>query len=182
MTVRLGEVVPDFSLPDARGTLVQVPAASTSVVYFTSNRCPSAIGWQQRIADVAADYESSGVTVIAVNVPLQFPGDTSRHSSFGDGIEGVRAVAGRSEWAGIVYLDGTDLAAAREWGAQVTPDVFVVDSDRRLRYRGAPDDSPLQPEHGAQWLRDALDAVLAGRAVDFVPTNLVGGAIRFRTA
>ena len=43
-----------------------------------------------------------------------------------------------------------------------TPDVFVLDSDLRLRYRGAPDADHDDPSQEGGWLRAALDAVLAG--------------------
>lgn len=175
----LGDEVPDLSLPDVHGVMTRLPVSCATVVYFTSNRCPSAMGWQQRLADVATDYRAAGVRVIAVNVPLQFPGGTARHSSHDDGVEGMKSVIDMPQWAGITYLDGTDTIAARAWGAQVTPDVFVVDRCRRLRYRGAPDDSVFEPDHRAQWLRDALDAVLEGADPPFVPTNQTGGAIRF---
>ena len=51
---------------------------------------------------------------------------------------------------------------ARAYGAQTTPDVFVIDADGRLRYRGAPDADHNDPSLNAAWLREALDALLAG--------------------
>ena len=55
-----------------------------------------------------------------------------------------------------------DQDAARAWGPLTTPDVFVLDSDLRLRYRGAPDADHDDPSQEAAWLRAALDAVIAG--------------------
>ena len=60
------------------------------------------------------------------------------------------------------YLHDATQEVARAYGAQTTPDVFVVDSEGILRYRGAPDSDYGDPSLNAEWLRGALDAVLAG--------------------
>ena len=60
------------------------------------------------------------------------------------------------------YLHDATQEVARAWGARVTPDVFVVDADGRLAYRGAPDADHRDESLHAAWLRAALDAVLAG--------------------
>jgi hypothetical protein len=58
--------------------------------------------------------------------------------------------------------------------------VFVLDAERRLRYRGAPDSDYDDPEAGAAWLREALDAVLAGREPPRAETKPVGCSIKWR--
>ncbi len=52
---------------------------------------------------------------------------------------------------------------AHALGAERTPEVFLFDRDRRLVYHGAIDDSRDETAVHAQYLRDALEAVLAGR-------------------
>lgn len=178
MTLGVGEHAPPFRLPDGDGVMRDLPRAPASIVYFTSNRCPSSLSWQPRIADVAEAYADRGVCVVAINVPIQFPGASGARFPFRDGLEGIRDVADRHEWRGILYLDGCDLRAARAWGAEVTPDLFVLDHESVVRYRGAPDESQFEPEYRAVWLRDALDAVLEKRKPPFVPTNLIGCPIR----
>ena len=61
-----------------------------------------------------------------------------------------------------------------------TPDVFVVDREGIIRYRGAPDADYEDPSLNAAWLRDALDAVLEGRAPDPEQTDPVGCSIKWR--
>jgi hypothetical protein len=58
--------------------------------------------------------------------------------------------------------------------------VFVVDAEGRLRYRGAPDADYKDPAQNAEWLRDALDAVLEGRAPDPAETDPVGCSIKWK--
>jgi hypothetical protein len=62
----------------------------------------------------------------------------------------------------------------------VTPDVFVLDPERRIRYRGAPDDDYDDPSQRARWLRDALDAVLAGEVPARSQTEPIGCSIKWR--
>lgn len=176
----VGELAPDFELPDSAGVMWRIADAPATVVYFTSNRCPDCFSWQPRLGDASRDYAGRGVRFIAVNVPCQFPGEVAARMPMRDGLEGVRAVADRVEWRGIPYLHGDTLAVARSYGARVVPDLFVIDADRIVRYRGAPDSGVFEPDKRAQWLRDALDAVLAGRRPSFIPQNLVGCPIKWR--
>jgi len=68
---------------------------------------------------------------------------------------------------------------ARAFGAKTTPDVFVVDSEGRLAYRGAPDADYDDPSQDAAWLRSALDAVLAGETPDPMETDPVGCSVKW---
>ena len=69
---------------------------------------------------------------------------------------------------------------ARAYDARTTPDVFVLDNDLNLRYRGAPDADHEDPSLNAAWLRGALDAVLAGGEPDPAETRPVGCSIKWR--
>jgi hypothetical protein len=60
------------------------------------------------------------------------------------------------------------------------PDVFVLDAQRRLRYRGAPDSDYDDPDAGAAWLREALDAVLSGGEPARTETKPVGCSIKWK--
>ena len=68
----------------------------------------------------------------------------------------------------------------KAFGAEVTPDVFVVDGDMRIRYRGAPDEAHEDPAANALWLREALDDVLSGVELRRPATEPVGCAITWR--
>ncbi len=174
MSVDLGARAPEFELPDTDGAThrTDVPAPATAVI-FTCNHCPYALAWHERLLDVARDYAEHGVRVLLVN-----PNDARRYprDSYEAMQERVRADGG---WP-APYLHDATQEVARAYGARTTPDVFVLDADRRLAYRGAPDADHHDPSLGARWLRDALDAVLAGRPVERAETEPVGCSIKWR--
>ena len=78
------------------------------------------------------------------------------------------------------YLHDETQEVARAFGAAKTPDVFVFDADLKLRYRGAPDADYDDPDQGADWAREAIDAVLDGREVERPETDPVGCGIKWR--
>jgi hypothetical protein len=77
------------------------------------------------------------------------------------------------------FLHDASQRVARAYGAQRTPDVFVFDGELRLRYRGAPDDDYDDPSRDAHWLREALDALLAGEPPARHETEPVGCTIKW---
>jgi hypothetical protein len=95
-----------------------------------------------------------------------------------DSLEAMRARVAADEFASP-YLHDESQQAAREWGATVTPDVFVVDSGGVLRYHGAPDADHSDESLRAAWLREALDDVLAGRDVARPQTQPRGCSIKW---
>ena len=66
------------------------------------------------------------------------------------------------------------------YGAERTPEVFLFDGDRRLVYHGAIDDSRNEDAVTTHYLRDAIDAVLAGHAPETADTMPVGCSVKFR--
>jgi hypothetical protein len=78
------------------------------------------------------------------------------------------------------YLHDATQEVARNYGARTTPDVFVLDREGVLRYRGAPDGDYDDPGQRAAWLRDALDAILAGREPERAETDPVGCSIKWK--
>ncbi len=94
----------------------------------------------------------------------------------------MRERVARGELGPVPYLFDATQDVARAYDARVTPDVFVLDDDLRLRYRGAPDADHDDPGAGADWLRDALDAVLAGRDPDPALTEPRGCTVKWRAA
>jgi peroxiredoxin len=174
MSVDLGARAPDFELPDTEGATHRTDAsAPATVVTFTCNHCPYALAWHERLLDVARDYAGRGVRLLLVNAndAQRYPRD-----SFDAMQERVRADGG---WP-APYLHDATQEVAKAYGARTTPDVFVLDADGRLAYRGAPDADHHEPSLRARWLRDALDAVLAGRPVECAETEPVGCSIKWR--
>src|ERR687892_1487934 len=166
--MRIGDEATTFTLPGTDGQ--EYGPDGVTVVVFTCNHCPYALAWHDRLTEVAKDYD---VTFLAVN-----PNDAERYprDSFEAMKERVEADGG---WP-FPYLRDESQEVARAYGAQTTPDVFVLDTQPILRYRGAPDGDHRGPGAGAAWLREALDAVLAGEQPQRPETEPVGCSVKWR--
>jgi peroxiredoxin len=169
----VGNTAPSFSLPDTEGVLHELSGAPATVVVFTCNHCPYALGWHERIMSAARDYAPRGVRTLAVN-----PNDAERYP--GDSLGAMRVRVQAGEFDGVPYLRDESQAVAHAYDAQTTPDVFVIDAQDVIRYRGAPDSDVENRGLNAGWLRGALDAVLDGRDPDPAETPPVGCTIKWR--
>jgi peroxiredoxin len=175
MPIAIGEQAPDFRLPAVRGEEHSLAAESSpaTVVYWTCNHCPYALAWHERMLELTRDYSDRGVRVFAIN-----SNDGERYPA-----DSLEAMTERVEKEGgwpHPYLHDETQEVAREWGAQRTPDVFVLDDQLRLRYRGAPDADYDDPSQKAAWVRESLDAVLAGQEPERAETDPVGCTIKWR--
>lgn len=169
----IGDHAPAFALPDTEGTTHGPGDAPATVVVFTCNHCPYALAWHERIVELARDYADRGVRVLAIN-----PNDAERYPR--DSLQAMRARVQRGEFSGVPYLCDSSQDVARAYDAKTTPDVFVLDAGGLLRYRGAPDADCDDPAQNAAYVRDALDAVLAGRDPDRPQTPPVGCSIKWK--
>jgi hypothetical protein len=92
----------------------------------------------------------------------------------------MRARVEQGEFDGVPYLRDESQEVARAYDAKTTPDVFVLDSNGLLRYRGAPDADYEEPSQNAAYLRSALDALLEGRDPTPAETVPVGCSIKWK--
>lgn len=164
----------NFSLPDTEGKTHSPGDAPATVVAFTCNHCPYALAWHERLIAVANDYADKGVKFLAItsNDAEKFPAD---------GPEANAARVANGEFGAVPYLYDESQAVAREYDAKTTPDLFVFDADMNLKYRGAPDADHEDPSLNASYLRDALDAVLAGDEPDPAQTESIGCSIKWKS-
>ena len=165
----------DFALPDTEGRvhrLSELTATGPVVVVFTCNHCPYALAWHERLADVAHDYGPRGVRTLFVN-----PNDGERYPA--DSLDAMRERVAEEGWS-VPYLHDETQHVARAYGARTTPDVFVIDGEMHVRYRGAPDEDYEDPAANALWLREALDDVLSGVELRRPETTPVGCSIKWK--
>ena len=171
MSTAIGTDAPTFTLPATDGTEHSPGDAPATLVVFTCNHCPYALAWHDRIAAIARDYRD--VKVLAIN-----PNDAERYPR--DSFDAMRArVADDGGWP-MPYLRDETQEVARAYGARTTPDCFVIDGQGRIVYRGAPDADYQDPSLDAAWLREALDAVLAGSEPERAETEPVGCSIKWK--
>jgi peroxiredoxin len=174
-TFGLGDIVPAFTLPDTEGAEHTVPAAESpaaTVLVVTCNHCPYVIAWNPRLRAVAEDYAPRGVRFLAIN-----GNDAERYPA--DSLEHMRRFVRDQSWP-IPYLHDDSQEALRALGGERTPQVFVLDGEQRLAYRGAPDGDHTDESQHAQWLRAALDAVLAGEEPERAETPAKGCSVKWR--
>ena len=171
MSTAVGTEAPTFSLPDTDGVEHSPGGAPATLVVFTCNHCPYALAWHDRIAAVAREYPDVKVLAISSNDALRYPRDSYEAMR-----ERVQADGG---WP-MPYLYDESQDVARAYGAQTTPDCFLIDAEGRVVYRGAPDADHEDPSQNAAWLRDAIDAVLEGNQPATAETTPVGCSIKWR--
>jgi peroxiredoxin len=175
MSTVLGAEAPQFDLPGVDGqhhSLDSYADADALVLVQSCNHCPYVQAWEGRLSAIARDYANRGVRVVAVN-----SNDADHYPD--DSFEKMQK---RSQERGFAfdYLYDEPQAVARALEAERTPEVFVYDHDRRLRYHGAIDDNRDERAASQQYLRDALDAVLAGDDPSVAETPAVGCTVKWR--
>ena len=159
---------------DLRGTdgkehsLSDFKEAAAIVVVFTCNDCPYAQGYEERLAKLMTDYKERGLAIIAIN-----PNKT-------EDLEAMRARAKERKFP-YPYVQDATQEIAKKFGALRTPEVFLLDKQRKIAYTGAIDDATIPGgKPNVKFLQDAVDAVLAGKEPPKTVTRAVGCTIRWR--
>jgi peroxiredoxin len=170
--LNIGDKAPDWSgivgTDDEEHSLADYADAKALVLVFTCNHCPVAVAYEDRLIALQEDYEDKGVQVVAVNVN-NIPADK------------LDKMKERAEAKGFnfPYIYDSSQKMGRDYGATCTPHVFVLDGDREIAYMGAVDDNNNPEKAEQQYLRDALDAILAGDAADPAETKQRGCSIKW---
>jgi peroxiredoxin len=172
----LGTPAPDFSLPGVDGASYSLDSfrdAKLLVVIFTCNHCPYAQALEPRFIALQRDYAAKGVRICAIN-----PNDERAYPE--DDFAHMKQRARDNAW-NFPYLRDEAQRVARAYDAACTPDIFVFDAERKLRYNGRCDDNWKEPAKVARHdLRRALDQLLAGGAVDFDVHPALGCSVKWK--
>ena len=155
-------------------SIADVAGKAGTLVIFTCNHCPFAKGWEQRIAELGATYSKRGIGVILINA-----NDPAMHAE--DDYAGTQARA-KSLNLAVPYVVDETSNVARAFGASVTPEAFLFDAGGKLAYHGTIDDNHRDPgKVEKRYLRDALDAVAAGKRPAVPESKGLGCGIKFRS-
>ncbi|KAA1258507.1 thiol-disulfide oxidoreductase [Rubripirellula obstinata] len=169
----VGDTAPSWdALPTTGGETLAMDQLSESdviVLAFICNSCPYAIDVEDRLIKLHRDYNERRVTVVAVNV------NTIEADAMPAMIEKAKQKA-----FPFVYLYDASQRIAKDYGAKYTPQFFVVNKDRKVIYMGAMDDSPDGKEVTKPYVRNAIDAALAGESVTVSETVPIGCRIRVK--
>lgn len=183
-TLPLGSQAPDFNLPGVDGrdwALKDFAAAKILVVIFTCNHCPTAQYYEERIQQIVRDYKEKGVAVVAIspNDPKSVRLDELGWTDLSDSFEEMKLRANDRQYNFPYLYDGDTETVSRAYGPVSTPHAFVFDTGRKLRYVGAIDDSERRQQVKVHYVRDALDALLAGKEPPVTKTRAVGCSVKW---
>jgi peroxiredoxin len=171
--LKIGDAAPNWTgitgVDDKTHNLSDYKDAKLVIVVFTCNHCPIAQANQDRLIALQKDYASKGVQLIAVNVN-NIPEDQ---------LDKMKERAKSKEF-NFPYLYDPTQKIGQDYGATVTPHIFVLDKNRKLAYTGAIDDSIMKADAAKKhYLRDAIDALLAGKVPSETVTKQLGCAIKY---
>ena len=175
-TLQLGAKAPDFNLKGVDGKTYSPASfkdAKLLVVVFSCNHCPFVIGSEDRMIRFYNDYKPKGVAVVAINSneSVNHPTDSFEHM----------VTHAKEKGLPFPYARDESQDVARAYGALRTPHYYVFDSDRKLRYTGRMDDNPREAgKEKTRELRDAVDAVLAGKKPPVELTNPIGCNVKWQ--
>jgi peroxiredoxin len=176
-TLAIGKKGPDFKgLPGTDGKsygLADFKGKKAVVINFTCNHCPYAKAYEDRFQALVSAFSPKGVGFIAINA--------NDASNYPDDAMGPMKARVAEKGFTFPYVRDDDQSVAKAYGAVCTPHVFVLDAEGTLVYEGRIDDSWKDPAAATSHdLRDALEAVLAGKPVPAPQTNPMGCSIKWR--
>lgn len=154
-------------------SFASVKGKNGTLVVFTCNRCPFAQAWEERIVELGNSYAKKGVGVLLVNA----------NDPAGSDEEAPEVMGKKAKERGMKFPYAVDEGSklARAFGASRTPEAFLFDKDGKLVYHGTIDDNAYEPAKvSKRYLKQALDAVLTGKAPTVQETKSVGCGIKFR--
>jgi peroxiredoxin len=165
--VGLGAKVPAFELHDLTGKSVSFAqqSAPVTVIAFISTKCPISNAFNDRMSAIYKEYSAKGVQFFFVNA--------NANESTAEIVEHSKSAA----FPFPVYKDARNQLADL-FGAMSTPETYVIDSNRVLRYRGYIDDSTNPARARNHGLKNAIDALMSGKPVSAPETKAFGCTIK----
>jgi len=163
----VGTKLEDFKLADTGGkehSFNTLKGKNGAVLIFLSAQCPVVKGYNERINQIAADYEAKGIAFIGVN------------SNATESLEWVKSHAAENYKFPMLIDKGNVLAD--KLGATVTPEVYYFDEKNVLLYHGAIDNDRSGKNVSENILRTAFDSKLGGKAIAKTKSSAFGCSIK----
>jgi peroxiredoxin len=175
MSIKLGTEAPTFELLGVDGadhSLDDYLGAKLLALVQYCNHCPYVLAWEDRLMALTRDYAGRDLRVVAFN-----SNDVARYPE--DSFERMQERDRELDFP-FDYLFDESQALARALGAEHTPEVFLFDEARRLRYHGAIDDSRDDKAVTRRYLHEAIEALLAGAEPPVTETEAVGCSVKWK--
>src|ERR1041384_3455248 len=151
----IGATIEDFTLPDVDNkdhSLKSLAGKNGTVLIFISVQCPVSNAYNDRMEKLAQDYKAKGINVVGINANNTEPAAEVKSHAAEKGLTFT-----------ILKDDGNKIAD--RLGATRTPEAYVLDASMKLVYHGRIDNSQKVEGITSEDLRDALNEMLAGKAV-----------------
>jgi peroxiredoxin len=164
----IGATIEDFTLPDVDNkerSLKSLAGKNGTVLLFIAVQCPVSNAYNERMEKLAADYKAKGIAVIGIN------------SNVAEDAAAVKAHAEQNKLSFAILKDPGNKIADR-LGAKVTPEAYFLDAGNKLLYHGRIDNARNAAQLETSDLRNALDAALAGKAVEKTEAKAFGCSIK----
>jgi peroxiredoxin len=179
MAFNVGNQAPDFTLPNAHPSvgspemnLQDVMGERGAIVVFSCLHCPYVVGNIGRIEGLAQRAGENGLGFVAINSNAANPDYASDSAQ--------RTTEACERGVPYPFLIDTDQSVSKAWGAERTPEFYLLDGDGSLMYRGRYDDSPTNPQMATTSdMMDALDQYLAGESVQNPQTDSIGCSVKW---
>jgi len=174
--LKIGSKAPDFNLLGVDKKYYSLNSFNDKevlVIIFSCNHCPYVQAYEQRIISIQKDFADQGVQIIAIN-----PNDDVNYPE--DSFEEMIKRSNERKF-NFPYLRDESQEVAKSYGATHTPEIFLFDKERKLRYHGKIDDNWKEPEKVKyQYLRDAINEVIQGKEVSIPETFSIGCTIKWK--
>ncbi|MGE0102379.1 MAG: redoxin domain-containing protein [Blastocatellales bacterium] len=164
---RIGEPAPDFTLTDTSGNVHSLKSyrGRIAVLGFLGVACPISNAYNDRIRAFVTDYSPGNVAFLGIN------------SNYDEPVPAIRAHIEKNGFSFPVLKD-VDNKVSDSYGAERTPEMFVIDQDGVLRYRGRIDNSQELRRVKRNDLRAALDELMSGKPVTIPEARAFGCLIK----
>jgi peroxiredoxin len=173
--IEIGQKAPDFSgIPalqngeDSSLTLSDIKD-DVVVVVFLGNHCPVVKAYEDRLIDFTSAYKDKGVKVVGLAV----------NDMDSDRLPGIKTYM-KEHKSNYIYGYDESQKVGKAYGAVCTPQFFVLDKERKIRYTGAMDDNQNEANVKKQYLRDAVDALLKGETPAEEETQARGCGMKYK--
>ncbi len=179
--LKIGDRAPDFSLKGVDGktySLADFKEARVLMVMFLSNHCPSSHAAETRLLPLIAEMKTRGLAAVAINPnsPEALSIGELGYSKYSDSFEEMTLYSREQAYTFPYLYDGDTQKTAKAYGCLCTPQVFIFDRERCLRYMGRVDDSHFADPAMVKSpdARNALEAMLSGKPVPVEVTRPIG--------
>lgn len=170
-----GSKLPDFSLLSTDGKNYSPNTFQESkvlVVMFTCNHCPYVRAYEERLINLQKAYDDKTVAFVAIN-----SNDEKNYPE--DSFENMVKRA-KERGYNFPYLRDKTQNIAKTFGASYTPEVFVFDENRILKYHGRIDDNWQEPDKVTKkHLKEAIGALLQNKVIDRPDTQAIGCTVKW---